>query len=283
MDNTNRPKSDVEQLTGIISQFDESVVKETMLSMGLIKDSGPTFNISTAAPRPEIAFSTLGRFSFLPLAPVLGAAPVFLNAGDASVDELIELLKKFLKNPAEVVTGPRSTGNRVATVKEVKERCGGDKSCDLKEAEMQFTFNEFVGVDNLSVVVTITWKYDCCNVYEADASYTITNAPAEDTSVIITEKYTIPETDPVELKPCTPCTPKCLRTQVSIFELVQERAQIFPSTKRKVDVDVTLCPSSNGRPKVFDNTKSSPNESEYTLKRTKDPTPRNPPAIGGGE
>jgi hypothetical protein len=280
-------KTDLEQLIGIFSQFDRDIIKQAVISAGLDREISRTgdINILAGSFRPELAISKLGAFSYLPGLPILPSIlsplPVF---SDGSIDELIDLIKRYLNNPGEIITGPRSTGSRGEIVASVKRSCTEpvEQRCPLNEAEMEFSFKEFDG-NNFEVRVKITWQYDCCNIYNADATYTIVEIPDQDITIIMTENYSIPAADPIELKVCQPCNPKCLRAQISLITLVQERAQIIPGTRRKIDIDVTLCPSSNGLPRVLDNTSASPTPDDYTIQRTLDPRNRSGQSLGGGQ
>jgi len=197
-----------------------------------------------------------------------------------NLGQILEQIRKYLENPSEIVTGPRSTGKRADVVTRVKERCEEKLStrCPLKEAEVQYKIFNSEG-NNVEATVTITWKYDCCNIYEADASFEINDQPADDESLIMIEQYSIPEADPIELKPCQPCQPKCLKVQVTMLHLDSD-VGTFPSSKAMYNIEVNLCPSKD-KALMFDYTKQAKKGANFGVKRKGKPKERKPEQVKG--
>ncbi len=194
--------------------------------------------------------------------------------------QILEQIKTYLNKPGELITGPRSTGSREDTVKRVKERCEEEliKRCPLKEAEVQYKVFNKEG-NNMEATVTITWQYDCCNIYNADACFEINDQPADDETLVMVEQYSIPEVDPIDLKPCKPCQPKCLKTQISMVHLDGDVGTV-PSTKAKYNLEVNLCPSDD-KPTIVDYTKQAKTNAELGVKRKGNPKERKPQKVTG--
>ncbi len=174
---------------------------------------------------------------------------------DDDLKELLERVKRLIQNPKELVTGPQSTGNRGDTTKRWREHCESEgrtleTHCPLKRARMTFdvwAWSQWTC--DISALLTITWSYDCCNVYDADATLTIQRNDCSQAGAFLIEHFSIPETDPVDPRPCRPCTPKCLRARLSIIFYDAAMANL-PGIHKKIDLDLLLCPSSDGTPKV---------------------------------
>jgi hypothetical protein len=187
-----------------------------------------------------------------PIVPGLMFAPTGILPA-VSLEEILRELQRYLNDPSQLITGPKSTGKRDETTKSWKEHCEGDgrtlaTHCPLKSAEWKCNFWDRIGATsgNLQGTLTVSWQYDCCNVYNASAKYTVDiNDSPKDVGVFVKEDYSMPEVDPVDLAPCKPCTPKCLRVQLAIVLYAIPLGGI-PGQRRQMSLDLRICPGIGG-------------------------------------
>jgi hypothetical protein len=184
------------------------------------------------------------------------ASPVVMFA--TSIEDILRNLQQYIDDPSQLLTGPTSTGKRDETVKSWNEHCEGTngktlkKDCPLQSAEWKCHYWDRVGPGvNLQGTLTVTWQYDCCNVYKVKMTNNVSlNDDAKNMGVFAKQDLEIPETDPVEIKPCSPCTPKCI---IGTFTIVIYSVPIggVPGTRRQMVVKVKLCPSSGDAASSF--------------------------------
>lgn len=209
---------------------------------------------------PAVAAPIMNRLAFERptslLATSLVGLPVAFELG--SIGDILAKLEEILKDPSKLITGSNSTGTREATVKSWKEHCETgtntlEKNCPLKKGKLTFDIWDMVTTDDIHAFVTLTWSYDCCNIYDAVAKLDVTrNDTPKDFGVVLLRSFSVPERDPVTIGVCNPCTPKCLRVQLTIIVYAAGIGSV-PGIRRQMSLDIELCPGTGG-PNAKDNT-----------------------------
>lgn len=197
------------------------------------------------------ASAFLGFNEFLPLSLLTGPLPLVTG-----IDDLINRANDILSNPRQLITGPTSTAgpNGPAMVaKAVGERCVEpiEEHCPKKSALVLYKISNDDG--DFAANIRVNWDYDCCNIYDASAELDITERTADDETVFMQETYSVAAIEPVKLKVCTPCQPKCLNAKLTIYHLESDRAT-FPSVKAIYHINLDLCANKKGIPKIIDRT-----------------------------
>jgi hypothetical protein len=214
--------------------------------------SGPkAWNSPEALPResgaPSLLSVTLAP-AFIPgLATTV--APVLILA-DISAADLIEKIKQYVQDPKSLVTGPTKTGSREDAVKSWKEHCSGpeksvDKDFAKRAAKYLVYYWDRVGTgEDVWGRFELMWSYDCCNIYDATVTWTQEKAqnPDECFSFALWT-FEIPEAEPVELAPCKPCTPKCLKVRIDVYVVKTRKVNPVPGIKRKMGFNIEVCAS----------------------------------------
>ncbi len=215
------------------------------------------------------------------LSPIFPIPLFFPDLSSQDIGDMLDRLKGYLKDPSTLVTGPRSTGSRQDAINRWKQSCQEEgetveENFPKNTGELEWYVWDHIIDGEITTYVKLTWSYDQCNIYDADATLTVQrNDEPEDYGVIMLESYSIPETDPVEQRRCQPCTPKCLKVVLSVI-IYASRIGV-PGISKQINIEVLLCPSDNSTPNFTDNTDYEQSQGDAGGPRGPNSTPLKPP------
>lgn len=250
--------TDVTKLMGIMEEFARDDVRQAFEAMNFAKTVQPDGAVVPIAFQP-LLFNPVGVTPTLPSLVELSGTLAQLQTilPSTELQGLIERFKEYLKDPTQLATGVRSTGDRTVTAEKWKQSCrteigqDPDKMIPVKEHKVQWYVWDHIIAGEITTIVTLTWKSDKYNIYEADfALNVIRNDEPEDYSVLMQENYTIPAFTTKERLVCSPVTPKCLEGLASLtFYTTSATTGIPKGISKKIDIKYLMCP--DDQPKLI--------------------------------
>jgi hypothetical protein len=193
--------------------------------------------------------------SFLARAPLTAASQLavglpllrFFQMAPGELEELIQRLQDYLRDPKQLVTGRNSSGDRTDFERRWRQSCRrtlDEQPPAVKTAKRDWYIWDHTLDGEITTHVALTWSYDLCHIYNADLALTVQrNDEPNDYGVVMVETYEEPPRAIDEQYLCHPMPPRCLRAQATlIFYSISTTTGLPQGVSHQIRIDVMLCP-----------------------------------------